>query len=175
MTLAAGRATPRIQPGRPARPRLKLVPAPRLQPPRTPFVALIVGLLGAGLIGLLVLNTVIAENSFRMHELQKRTAALSLQEQQLQREIDGLEAPSALAVKARKLGMVPAGNPAFLRLSDGKILGVPTAARAPRPVAAASPAVRPTPRPAGTAKPTAPAPMVGKATPSPAPSPVVRR
>lgn len=122
---------------------------------------LVVGLLSAGLVALLYLNTAIAENSFRMHALQQRTAALNLQEQQLQREIDDLEAPGALSVNARKMGMVPAGNPAFIRLPDGKVLGVPTPAKAPPP----PPAPKPTPTPTGS--PTA------KASPTPAASPAV--
>lgn len=176
MTVPATRPSARARPTRPVQPRLRLVPSPVLRPPRTPFVVLVVGLLGVGLVGLLVLNTVIAENSFRMHELRKSTAALSLQEQQLQREIDDLEAPGALAIRARRLGMVPAGNPAFIRLSDGSVLGVPTPATAPpRPAP-----VRPSPNAASSPAPAAPAvtPSPAQAparSPAPAASPVARR
>ena len=38
--------------------------------------------------------------------------------------IDGVSGPGPLAQRARALGMVPAATPAFLRLSDGKVLGV---------------------------------------------------
>ena len=152
-----------------ARPRLQLVPPPALGPPRAPFVALVVALLGGGLVTLLLLNTAIAANSFRMHELQQRTAALNLQEQQLQREIDDKAAPGALAAQARKLGMIPAGAPAFISLPDGRILGSPAPAKAPPP----PPAPRPSPSVAASAAPAA------SATPAPVAhataSPVVRR
>ena len=179
---AAGLTAPRTraarQPGEVPRPRLHLVPPPSLHPPRAPFVAVVVGLLTIGLVGLLLLNTVIAEHSFRLHALQQRTAALTLQEQQLQREIDALEAPGALAKRATELGMVPAGNPAFIRLSDGKILGVPTPAAAPKPVSVARPSPRPSAAPStapssapSAARSPAPAPPRGTAPARPAPSP----
>ena len=38
--------------------------------------------------------------------------------------IDAQRSPANLAARAAKLGMVPAGSAAFLRLSDGKVLGV---------------------------------------------------
>lgn len=160
MTAPAARtSTARARPAGSAQPRLHLVPTPALRPPKAPFVVLVVGLLSAGLVALLYLNTAIAENSFRMHALQQRTAALNLQEQQLQRGIDDLEAPGALSVKARRMGMVPAGNPAFIQLPHGKVLGVPTPAKAPPPPA-------PKRSPAPKSSPTA------KASPTPAAPPV---
>ncbi len=123
--------------GRPRRTgstQLRLVPPGRLQPPRAPFVALVVAFLAAGLVGLLVLNTIIAENSFRARDLQRRGTALDLTQQRLLREIDAVEAPAALAARAHALGMVPAGAPAFIRLTDGKVLGVPSPAMVPSPL-----------------------------------------
>lgn len=154
---------------RPA-PPLRLVPQRSLQPPRAPFVALIVGLLAAGLLGLLLLNTVIAEDSFRLHALQQSGTSQELRQQRLQRDIDALEAPNALAARARAMGMVPAGNPAFIRLSDGKVLGVPTPAKSPTPFRVASPApsTHASPMPARTPKPAATAPFPA---PPPPPSP----
>ncbi|PZS35239.1 MAG: hypothetical protein DLM59_03360 [Pseudonocardiales bacterium] len=146
---------------------MRVVPPRSLQAPRAPFVALVVGLLAAGLLGLLLLNTVIAEDSFQLHTLQQRGNALDLQQQQLQRDIDALEAPTALAARARAMGMVPAGSPAFIRLSDGKVLGVPEPATSPVPIRLASPkpsaaapaAAARTPKPAATAPFPAPAPQ----------------
>jgi hypothetical protein len=123
-------ATPRRAP-RPTGPeRLRVVPPADLPAPRAPFVVLVLVLLVSGLVGLLMLNTLVNENSFRIHDLQKQQAALDLREQQLEREIAQREATPALAAAARRLGLVPAGTPAFIRLSDGKVLGVPTPAKA---------------------------------------------
>uniref|UniRef100_UPI0015F1003A septum formation initiator family protein n=1 Tax=Streptomyces sp. WELS2 TaxID=2749435 RepID=UPI0015F1003A len=91
----------------------RLFPAGRAQAARTPFVLLVVVLLGGGLIGLLVLNSALSEGSFKLADLQKRTKNLTDEEQALQRDIDAYSAPDALQRRARELGMVPGGDPAF--------------------------------------------------------------
>jgi hypothetical protein len=93
-------------------------------------VVLVLGLLVAGLVSLLMLNTLVNENSFRIHALQTEQEKLDLREQQLQRDIDRRETTPALAAAATRLGLVPAGTPAFIELPDGKVLGVPTPAKA---------------------------------------------
>ncbi|WP_427167515.1 septum formation initiator family protein [Streptomyces sp. C1-1] len=97
------------------------------QAARTPFVLLVVLLLGGGLIGLLVLNSALSEGSFKLDDLQKDTKNLTDEEQALQRDIDAYSAPDALQLRARELGMIPGGDPAFLG-PDGTVKGVPSAA-----------------------------------------------
>ncbi len=92
---------------------------------------LVVLLLGGGLIGLLVLNSALSEGAFRLDDLQRETKELTDEEQALQRDIDAYSAPDALQRRARELGMVPGGDPAFLG-PDGKVKGVPSAASAAR-------------------------------------------
>ncbi len=43
-------------------------------------------------------------------------------------ELDQLRDPQRLAVAAKKLGMVAPAQPAFIRLSDGRVLGTPAKA-----------------------------------------------
>lgn len=105
----------------------RLLPAGRARAARTPFVLLVVLLLGGGLIGLLVLNSALSEGSFRLDDLQKRTKSLTDEEQALRRDIDAYSAPDALQRRARELGMVPGGDPAFLG-PDGTVKGVPSPA-----------------------------------------------
>jgi hypothetical protein len=107
----------------------RLFPGPgtRTQAARTPFVLLVVLLLGGGLIGLLVLNSALSEGSFKLDDLQKDTKNLTDEEQALQRAIDSYSAPEALQRRARELGMVPGGDPAFLD-PDGTVKGVPSPA-----------------------------------------------
>ncbi|MBJ6616991.1 septum formation initiator family protein [Streptomyces sp. I3(2020)] len=107
------------------------MPTGRAQAARTPFVLLVVLLLGGGLIGLLVLNSALSEGAFRLDDLQRETKELTDEEQALQRDIDAYSAPDALQRRARELGMVPGGDPAFLG-PDGKVKGVPSAASAAR-------------------------------------------
>ncbi|MFF5019203.1 septum formation initiator family protein [Streptomyces sp. NPDC001165] len=115
----------------------RLFPAGRARAARTPFVLLVVLLLGGGLIGLLVLNSALSEGSFKLGDLQKQTKNLTDEEQALQRDIDAYSSPDALQRRARELGMVPGGDPAFLG-SDGKVKGVPNAA-SPEPATFAQP------------------------------------
>ncbi|MEV4443023.1 septum formation initiator family protein [Streptomyces sp. NPDC049577] len=120
---------------------------------RTPFVLLVVVLLGSGLIWLLLLNSSLNQGSFELSRLQRRTTELTDQQQALQQEVDQLAAPDALERRARELGMIPGGSPAFLGL-DGKVTGVP----GPVPSAGAQPAALP-------AAPPAPVPAPGVVTP----------
>ncbi|MFJ2903559.1 septum formation initiator family protein [Streptomyces sp. NPDC087212] len=113
--------------GRAARLARLLPAAPGNQAARTPFVLLVVLLLGGGLIGLLVLNSALSEGSFQLDDLQKDTKSLTDEQQALQHDIDAYSAPQALQRRARELGMVPGGDPAFLD-SDGTVKGVPSAA-----------------------------------------------
>lgn len=117
------------------RPPLALVPAarPAARGPlrRSPFVAAVVSLLAAGLLGLLVLNTALAQDAFRLHTLKQESRVLEDREEALRREVEALQSPSALAGRAAELGMVPAGPPAFLRLADGALLGSTAPAEAP--------------------------------------------
>lgn len=117
------------------RPPLALVPAARPAPRgplrRSPFVAVVVSLLAAGLLGLLVLNTALAQDAFRLHTLKQESRALEDREEALRREVEAGQSPQELAGRAAELGMVPAGPPAFLRLSDGAVLGSATPAEVP--------------------------------------------
>jgi hypothetical protein len=93
--------------------------------PRAPFLLLMVGLVVVGVLGVLVLNTKINENSFRLNDLRNNQASLDLQEQQLARSLADLESPGNLRAAATRLGLVPAGTPAFINLPDGRVVGVP--------------------------------------------------
>ncbi|MFF8019899.1 septum formation initiator family protein [Streptomyces sp. NPDC007896] len=118
----------------------RLLPAGGGQAARTPFVLLVVLLLGGGLIGLLVLNSALSEGSFRLDDLQRDTKSLTDEEQALQRDVDTYSAPDALQRRAHELGMVPGGDPAFLN-PDGSVKGVPGTAA--RQSSARTPVVRP--------------------------------
>lgn len=94
---------------------------------RAPFVLLIVVLLGSGLLALLLLNAALNQGSFELSKLKKQTKELSDEQQKLQGEVDSFSAPDALDKRAKELGLVPGGVPAFL-LPDGKVVGEPETA-----------------------------------------------
>ncbi len=93
--------------------------------PKAPFLLLMVGLVVVGIVGVLVLHTKINEGSFRLSDLQATQAALDLQEQQLEQQLADLSSPGNLRAAATRLGLVPAGTPAFITLPDGRVVGVP--------------------------------------------------
>jgi hypothetical protein len=95
-----------------------------------PFVVLVSLVLLGGVVGLLLFNTSMQQASFAAAELEDQATTLDAREQTLQRELDALRDPQRVAEQAHHLGMVPAGAPAFLRLSDGKVVGTPTPAGA---------------------------------------------
>ncbi|MFC7216708.1 septum formation initiator [Streptomyces polyrhachis] len=126
-----------------------LVPSGATAAARTPFVVLVVALLGAGLIALLLLNAAVNQGSFELGELRRDTTVLTDEEQRLQREIDAYAAPDALSRRAGELGMVPGGAPAFLSL-DGRVRGSASPAPVP-PRPAPSPTPTPTPKASASA------------------------
>ncbi|WP_343240326.1 septum formation initiator [Streptomyces sp. SID14515] len=126
---------------------------------RTPFVLLVVLLLGGGLITLLLLNSALNEGSFRLSELKRDTTELTDEQQALQRDVDSRSQPDALEKRARELGMVPGGSPAFLN-PDGTVRGDPAEATAP-PSPSPSPSPTPSTGAAADATPDPDAPAAG--------------
>ncbi len=155
----AGRAPARVPSrgaARPPRPTLRVVAAPVAERGRTVFVVLALALLVAGLVTLLLVNTALAQGSFQLHDLRARSGELADQSQALREDIAGQASPQRLSSKAAALGMVPSGSVAFLRLSDGKVLGVATPAVTPTaPTVTASATGAPTPGATATPAPTA--------------------
>lgn len=157
----------------------RLMPSGPSTAARTPFVLLVVLLLGGGLITLLVLNSALNEGSFRLSELKRKTTQLTDEQQALQNDVDNYSEPDALERRARRLGMVPGGSPAFLD-PDGKVRGVPAETTAePTPAAPprkprtpqAPPATKPSPG-SPSPSPSAPATPSGTAlTPGPSAAP----
>jgi hypothetical protein len=118
------RHTPARGPARPPRPTLRVVRPPATERGRAVFAVGCLLLLVSGLLGLLLINTALAQGSFTLHDLQSTSDELGDREQALRQDIDVQAAPARLAARAKALGMVPSDTAAFLRLSDGKLLGV---------------------------------------------------
>lgn len=105
------------------RARLNVVPRLRTRAPRVPFVTLVSLLLVAGVVGLLMFNTNMQQDSFAATDLENQASELMSREQTLAMELETLRDPQRVAEQAQALGMVPAVHPAFLNLADGKVLG----------------------------------------------------
>jgi hypothetical protein len=111
------------------RARLAVVPKTIGRPPQVPFAVLIATALLGGVMGLLAFNTNMAAASFKATELEAREARLEARAQQLQMRLEHLRDPQRLAVAAQNLGMVPLGEPSFLRITDGRVIGNPEVSR----------------------------------------------
>jgi hypothetical protein len=135
-------------------PKLRVVYGAPFRPPRMPFVIFVVALLAAGLVGLLLLNTELQRGTFQVTDLNQQADQLRDQQEQLERQVRTLESPQNLADRALLMGMVPNQNPVFLRLSDGRVLGVPAEAKPPA-ATTTTPPTGTTKPPAATTKPPA--------------------
>ncbi len=107
------------------RPASRLVvapaPAPATAPRRLPFVLTLVALLAIGLAGLLVLNTVMAQDAFRASRLAEQSAQLQAQRQALSEQVDRLQSPQSLAQRAAGMGLVRQTDPPILDLGKGTV------------------------------------------------------
>jgi hypothetical protein len=82
------------------------------------FFAVLAGILVTGLMSLLILNTMLAHDSFALHKLQKEARQLKDDEQAMRLVLDRMASPTRLAERATKLGMVPGADSArFIRIS----------------------------------------------------------
>ncbi|WP_433049462.1 hypothetical protein [Dactylosporangium sp. CS-033363] len=105
--------------------RLRAAPPAPVSAPRAPFVALVLVLVLSGVVGILVLNTRIAENAFKLDALKTKQAGLDRDEERLRSDLANKESPVTLASRAKQLGLVPSRTPAFLVLPDGTKLEMP--------------------------------------------------
>lgn len=115
------------QPVSPARePQRRLQPVTRPAVRRKPRLAYaLVALGGALAIGAVqvALSLAITQDSFTLAGLSSQQRELDLRTHALQEELTGLSSPQVLASSAADLGMVVAGSPSYLRLSDGAVFG----------------------------------------------------
>ena len=107
---------------------LRLVRPVRSRARKATNVVVVKSVIGSALFGLVLMSTVLQAQSFESALLEREAAALETRQQSIAREVDRLQSPANVASRAIAIGMVPPANPAFLRLSDGKLLGKPQAA-----------------------------------------------
>jgi hypothetical protein len=99
-----------------------------------PFVVLVLGLIGGGMLALLALNTASAANEVSRHDIADADQSIAAQVEQLQIDARNSAAPGNLARAAQALGMVPAGNPGFIEIGRNgavRVLGRAAPATAP--------------------------------------------
>ncbi len=97
---------------------LKLVPdlSDGKQADRKFFATFVSVVGGIGLMLLLLINTLLAQDAFELTSLKLEAKLVSDEREAIARQIDKISSPEALAKSATALGMKPSENPTFLSL-----------------------------------------------------------
>jgi hypothetical protein len=106
-----------------AKPALRPVAAPVASRSLVPFVSLCIAIIVGSLVGVLLLNTQMAQGAYDTRDLKIQIASLSEQRGELVAQLDSNAAPQNLADRAAALGMHPAGKVGFISLEDGYVTG----------------------------------------------------
>lgn len=87
------------------------------------FGLIISGIILIGMLGGLVVNTLLSQGQFEIQELQNRSIALAGEHEILAQNVSRLESPEILKNRALEIGMIPSPGSAFIDLRDGRLLG----------------------------------------------------
>jgi hypothetical protein len=101
--------------------------ARRARPKVAYAVAAVAGVL-AMVIAQLLLSVGLSQGAYEIASLQRQETTLGWQKQAVSDDLLEVSSPQFIAANAQALGMVINGTPAYLRLSDGAVVGVPAAA-----------------------------------------------
>ena len=93
----------------------------RVATQRMPFVLLVCGLLGGALVSALVISTTLAEQSFRITQLQQQESQLDRTQLVLENQVAQEGSPPVIYRSAYALGMRTQSMIRFLDLKDGKV------------------------------------------------------
>ena len=97
---------------------LKLVPSVSegAQATHRFFAIFLSAVAGAGLLILLAVNILLAQDAFTLSGLKAEAKIVADQREAINRQIEAVSSPEALAAKALELGMRPSDSPVFLNL-----------------------------------------------------------
>ena len=98
---------------------LKLVPnvSDGAQATHRFFATFLSAVAGIGLLALLVINILLAQDAFTLSELKAEAKLVADQREAINRQIDRASSPEVLAKSAAELGMRPSESPVFLNLA----------------------------------------------------------
>lgn len=96
--------------------------------PRALYAIVAVGALFAIVVAQLLLSIAISQGAYQLSSLQDKQTQLQRAYQAASEDLNRISSPQNLAANANALGMVSNSSPAYLRLSDGAVLGAPVAA-----------------------------------------------
>lgn len=87
------------------------------------FGLIISGIILLGMLGGLIVNTLLSQGQFEIQDLQNRSIALAGEHEILAQNVSRLESPEILKNRALEIGMIPSPGSAFIDLRDGRLLG----------------------------------------------------
>lgn len=93
--------------------------------PRALYAAIAVGVLLTVVVAQLLLSIGISQGAYQLNTLQSQQTQLQRSYQAVSQDLNRVSSPQNLAANANALGMVSNSSPAYLRLSDGAVLGAP--------------------------------------------------
>jgi hypothetical protein len=86
------------------------------------FILFLTGIGAIGLVILLFVNTMLAQDAFKLSKLQLEARLLTDQREAYTRQLELISAPMHLAKAATEMGMKPAGSPQFLNLDSPTVI-----------------------------------------------------
>jgi len=86
------------------------------------FILFLTGIGALGLVALLFINTLLAQDAFKLSKLQLEERLLTDQREAYIRQLDRISSPMSLAAAATDMGMRPSTDPAFLNLDEPLVL-----------------------------------------------------
>jgi len=111
----------------PRRTHLEVVPtrSQRRARPRALYAGIAVATLLGVVVAQLLLSIGISQGAYQLQTLQSKQTELQRSYQAVSEDLNRVASPQNLAANANALGMVSNSSPAYLRLSDGAVLGAP--------------------------------------------------
>ena len=82
------------------------------------FILFLTGIGALGLVALLFINTLLAQDAFKLSKLQLEARLLTDQREAYIRQLDRISSPMSLAAAATEMGMKPSSNPVFLNIDE---------------------------------------------------------
>jgi hypothetical protein len=129
MSTPATITRPSVAPVRrqPAKRPLRAVPASdaRKARPKLSYALWTVGGVGVILIAQLLMSVALSHGAYEVSALRTNITELGWQKESLGEQLETLSSPQNVATAAQGLGMVINSTPAYLRLSDGAVVGQP--------------------------------------------------
>lgn len=105
--------------------------------PRIVYALSAVACVGAVIVAQLLLSVGISQGAYEISALRASQVELGRTADSVSEDLIRVSSPQSLAANAEALGMVSNSTPAYLRLSDGAVLGAPTSASGSQAGAAA--------------------------------------